>query len=99
MSLKFDTSTSPGEIFPPLGKPDGTNATPYGLRSPFDGTVDDTRYSGRNWLLATALVAPNGDHAQAVASIEYAAAYTPQVLAFGCVMVCSFPNLKRGCFG
>src|SRR6516165_8964442 len=99
MSLKFDTSTSPGEIFPPLGKPEGTNATPYGLRSPFDGTVDETRYPGKNWFAATAWVAANGNQAQAVTSIEYAAAYTPQVLAFGCVIVCSFPKSERGCVG
>src|SRR5216683_6772337 len=43
LALKLDTSTSPGLIVPPLGKLAGTKATPYGLRSPLDGTVDTTR--------------------------------------------------------
>ena len=42
--LKLDTRASPGLALPPLGKFDGTYATPYGFKSPFTaGTVETAR--------------------------------------------------------
>src|SRR5215475_3588606 len=38
-ALKFDTRISPDAVFPPLGNPFGTNATPYGFTSPLVATV------------------------------------------------------------
>src|SRR5262249_27151255 len=47
VSLKFEISISPGfKPPPPDGKSGGTNARPYGFRSPLDGTVETWR--GRN---------------------------------------------------
>jgi hypothetical protein len=40
LALKFETSTSPAAMAPPAGKLAGTNATPYGFKSPSDGIVD-----------------------------------------------------------
>src|ERR1700730_15794582 len=41
LALKLAGSGSPGAIEPPAGKPSGTKATPYGLTSPFEGTVGE----------------------------------------------------------
>src|ERR1700722_8013774 len=41
--LKLETRMLPGSSGPPEGKPTGTKATPYGLTSPLDGTVDTIR--------------------------------------------------------
>ena len=38
--LKLETRMSPGVSRPPDGNPLGTNATPYGFRSPFAGMVE-----------------------------------------------------------
>src|ERR1700678_1400119 len=43
LPLKLETRTSPGASGPPGRKPTGTKATPYGLPSPLDGTVDTIR--------------------------------------------------------
>ena len=40
LPLKFSTSKSPGFSTPAPSKPCGTKATPYGLPSPFGGTVE-----------------------------------------------------------
>jgi hypothetical protein len=55
--LKLAISTSPDAMSPPVGKPSGTNATPYGLTSPFDGTVDELIRSGMNASCACAVCA------------------------------------------
>jgi hypothetical protein len=41
LSLKLLTRTSPADSVPPAGKWPGTKATPYGLRSPLAGMVDE----------------------------------------------------------
>jgi len=52
--LKLLTRTSPDAIAPPAGNPLGTNATPYGLRSPLSGMVEELTSRGINapliWL-------------------------------------------------
>ncbi len=40
LSLKLETRMSPGLSRPPDGNLLGTNATPYGFKSPFAGTVE-----------------------------------------------------------
>ncbi len=52
--LKLLTRTSPAAILPPLGKPSGTKATPYGLRSPLAGIVEELIAFGRNFSSAWA---------------------------------------------
>src|SRR5260221_120532 len=41
--LKLKTKIPPGLIAPPVGKPGGTKATPYGFTSPLAGTVETAR--------------------------------------------------------
>ncbi len=65
--LKFETRTSPGAIVPPEGNLRGTIATPYGLRSPFGGTVDDMMISGKNGSGSPPLAENAGNAAAAVA--------------------------------
>src|ERR1022692_2895149 len=53
--LKLLTRMSPGAIAPPAGNPLGTNATPYGLRSPLSGMVE-----GPDWVLVKNVTAAPG---------------------------------------
>ncbi|WP_187612072.1 hypothetical protein [Paraburkholderia sp. 31.1] len=45
-ALKFDTTTSPGLSMLQDGTPGGTNAMPYGLKSPLAGTVGEVTDCG-----------------------------------------------------
>src|SRR5580698_3689094 len=46
--LKLLTSTSPPAMLAPDGNPTGTKATPYGLTSPLEGTVEELISFGIN---------------------------------------------------
>src|SRR5208283_5484438 len=79
--LKLPISTSPAAIAPPLGKPSGTNATPYGLRSPFAGIVEELICAGMNACCAAA-TDPGADASRVAASA------TPLGRMFDSFLVC-----------